>query len=160
MVLHELTSDNQCPNGKIGPAARSKVQLRPLKCGKPVANQDGTSECETGRKGQANIPSGVVLAGIEIPIEATADAGLEEEEVMVGEKEDNWPAFEVSVEMGGWDEGQPCDCRCYNDNLLRNAGFLLGVFAEAVEAIECESDSNNPRPEEPRPAEIHPEEGV
>lgn len=125
-----------------------------------MADHDGDGECQTGGEGQGDIPSGVVVAGVEIAIESIPDGGLEEEEVDVGEEEGNWPAFKKAIEMGWWDEGQPRDCRKYDDNLLGETSFLLGILAEAVEAVDREGDGENPRPKEPCPAEIHPEEGV
>lgn len=93
---------------------------------------DEYEDCETNLGGtrEADIPLGVVRAGVEVAVEALADRGLEEEEVVVDEEEGNGPALQEAVEVGRRDEGEPGDGGGDDGDLLDQAGAAEGVAAE------------------------------
>lgn len=79
---------------------------------------------------------------------------------MVDEEENEGPPFKKSIEMSGGNQRQPRESRGDNGQLLEGAGFAFQVFVEAVETVDCDGNRRHPRPEQPRPAEIHPEKWV
>lgn len=125
-----------------------------------MADQDEDREADLERAGEADVPLGVVRAGVEVTVEASADGRLEEEEVVVDEEEDNGPALEKTIEVGGGYDREPGDGGGNDGELLEDGSAAEGVLAEAEEAIGGEGSGGDPGPEDPGPAKISPEEGI
>lgn len=93
-----------------------------------------------------------------VAVQALPHADVEEEEVVVDEEEDEGPAFEEAIEMSRRDQSQPSEGGSDDGELLEQGGFSLKVPGEAVDAVGGDGDRRHPWPEQPRPAEVHPEE--
>ncbi|KAJ0962453.1 hypothetical protein J5N97_030281 [Dioscorea zingiberensis] len=160
MVAHEHHCSNEHPSCEIRPPTGNQVQLRPLAGGQPVADKNKHGESDAERKRESDIPLGIMSARVEVPVETATNSGLEEEEVMVDEEDRNRPALEESIEVRRRDESEPCDGGCDDGELLEEGGLAGGVLVEAVEAVNSKTNSEEPRPEDPTPTEVGPEEGV
>lgn len=159
MVLHKQGHKDQTPNASTRPPIPDQVQLRPLGRGEPVSDEDGGAEQRPGPAGGGHIPLGVVRPRVEVAVHPLADGGVEEEEVVVGEEEDEGSAFEEAVEVRGADEGEPQHLGGDGDELLGGGGLPAAVLGEAAEAVGGDGGGEHPRPEDPAPAKVHPEEG-
>lgn len=136
------------------------MKLGPFKSRQPMANNHSNAEQKALPLGQLHVPLGVVRPCAVISVQPFSDADIEEEEVVINEEEHVRPSLEETIEMGGRDEREPSECRGNHRDLLEHIGFAARMPGEAVKPVNGESDGENPWPEKPSPAKVHPEEGV
>lgn len=125
-----------------------------------MPNQDENGEANLEWSGEADVPLGVVRARVEVPIEATANGRLEEEEIVVDKEKQKGPALEEAIEVSRGHDGEPGNGSGNDDDLLKGRGEAERVKPSAVKAVEAEDYGGDPGPEDPGPTEVGPEERV
>lgn len=160
VVPHEEHHEDQHPYPQIGPTPRNQVQFRPLVCREPVPDHHEGGESDLEVRRHADIPLGIVNAGVQVAVEAPANGGLEEEEVVVDEEEGEGPTFEEAIKVRRGDESEPCGGGGDNGELVEGGGGAEGAPAEGEEADGGEGEGEDPWPEDPGEAEVGPEEGA